>query len=137
MLVKRPLVVSSPQSISHIQTDEYEAPVIVWIHGGGYVVGSKSTQGSSGDPTGLLKAAQQNNGKGAVFVSLNYRLGAFVSLLLTIDRAKNYIDQSRVSWQVLPTCQEKQLRILVYLINDLHLNGSKTTSRSSEVIPSK
>ncbi|KAH7383656.1 Alpha/Beta hydrolase protein [Cadophora sp. MPI-SDFR-AT-0126] len=53
------------------------APVIVWIHGGGYVSGSKSTRGSSGDPTGLLKSAQQNNGTGAVFVSLNYRLGAF------------------------------------------------------------
>lgn len=52
---------------------------MVWIHGGGYVVGSKSTQGSSGDATGLLKASQQSNGMGAVFVSLNYRLGAFVS----------------------------------------------------------
>ncbi|KAH6719250.1 Alpha/Beta hydrolase protein [Leptodontidium sp. MPI-SDFR-AT-0119] len=52
-------------------------PVMVWIHGGGYVVGSKSTQGSSGDAIGLLKAAQQSNGMGAVFVSLNYRLGAF------------------------------------------------------------
>ena len=64
---------------------------MVWIHGGGYVVGSKSTQGSSGDPTGLLKSAQQSSGTGAVFVSLNYRLGAFVSRLLTSSRARIYL----------------------------------------------
>jgi carboxylesterase type B len=42
----------------------------VWIHGGGYVAGSKT---NSGDPAGLIR--RSNNG--LVFVSINYRLGAF------------------------------------------------------------
>ncbi|PVH86075.1 alpha/beta-hydrolase [Cadophora sp. DSE1049] len=66
-----------PEKIFDARQMSGGAPVVVWIHGGGYVVGSKSTQGSSGDPTGLLRSARQNNGTGAVFVSLNYRLGAF------------------------------------------------------------
>jgi carboxylesterase family protein len=43
-------------------------PVMVWIHGGGWVVGSPAVPGTDGTPLAL---------KGAVLVSINYRLGPF------------------------------------------------------------
>ncbi|KAK4695303.1 hypothetical protein P7C71_g2425, partial [Lecanoromycetidae sp. Uapishka_2] len=49
------------------------APVLVWIYGGGYTFGEKSSYSAAG----LIHAAQVNNTDGIIFVSLNYRLGAF------------------------------------------------------------
>lgn len=49
------------------------APVLVWIYGGGYVFGEKSEY----DAAGLIKASLANSTEGLIFVSLNYRLGAF------------------------------------------------------------
>ena len=49
------------------------APVLVWIYGGGYTAGDKSAY----NPAGLIHASQVNNSQGIIFVSLNYRLGAF------------------------------------------------------------
>ncbi|KAI9817617.1 MAG: hypothetical protein M1832_004621 [Thelocarpon impressellum] len=46
------------------------APVIVWIHGGGYVFGHKTVTGS---PAGIIERSDD----GIIFVSINYRLGAF------------------------------------------------------------
>ncbi|KAF4200232.1 hypothetical protein CNMCM8927_003679 [Aspergillus lentulus] len=48
------------------------APVVVWIHGGAYTLGSKNT-----NPAGLIKASQAHNAPGIIHVSMNYRLGAF------------------------------------------------------------
>ncbi|KAF2089604.1 alpha/beta-hydrolase [Saccharata proteae CBS 121410] len=50
------------------------APVMVWIYGGGYVEGSKTT---NGDPAGLIHRSQDRGSEGIVYVALNYRLGAF------------------------------------------------------------
>lgn len=50
------------------------APVLVWIYGGGYTAGSKE---GSGDPAGLILRSQNNNSDGVIYVSMNYRLGAF------------------------------------------------------------
>ncbi|KAI9885339.1 MAG: hypothetical protein M1823_002848 [Watsoniomyces obsoletus] len=50
------------------------APVLVWIHGGGYVFGSKS---GAGNPAGLIARSQDASAQGVVYVQLNYRLGAF------------------------------------------------------------
>lgn len=55
-----------------------QAPVLVWIHGGGYAVGGKS---ENGNPAGLLARSQENGGKGVVYVSINYRLGILVRVL--------------------------------------------------------
>ena len=49
------------------------APVLVWIYGGGYTAGEKSAH----SPAGLIRASQVNKTEGIIFVSLNYRLGAF------------------------------------------------------------
>ncbi|KAH6654298.1 Alpha/Beta hydrolase protein [Truncatella angustata] len=60
----------------YVPTDIYNAglvaaaPVLVWIHGGGFAYGSKT---GSGQVAGLL--ARSNNT--AIIVSINYRLGMF------------------------------------------------------------
>ncbi|KAL1303153.1 hypothetical protein AAFC00_006582 [Neodothiora populina] len=64
------LDVMAPQSIFDNAGKSAGAPVLVWIYGGGYIGGSKISEGS---PSGLLK--RSNNG--VVYVALNYRLGAF------------------------------------------------------------
>ena len=50
----------------------YGAPVLVWIYGGGYTVGSKS---DGYNPAGLLARSEGDNAEGVIYVSLNYRLG--------------------------------------------------------------
>ncbi|KAI9671625.1 MAG: hypothetical protein M1829_004630 [Trizodia sp. TS-e1964] len=51
------------------------APVIVWIHGGGFAYGHKAL----GSPVGLFNASTFNTrpGDGVIFVGINYRLGAY------------------------------------------------------------
>lgn len=49
--------------------------VLVFLHGGGYVQGSKTAYGPG---VGLLEAAEEN-GHDLIYVSINYRLGLFVS----------------------------------------------------------
>jgi len=44
------------------------------IYGGGYTAGDKS---GSGNPAGLLARSENNNASGVIYVSMNYRLGAF------------------------------------------------------------
>ncbi|KAI1137699.1 alpha/beta-hydrolase [Hypoxylon sp. FL0543] len=51
-----------------------KAPVLVWIHGGGFTFGSKTLYGS---PASLIARSQRNGGDGIIFVSINYRLGMF------------------------------------------------------------
>ncbi|KAF4966556.1 hypothetical protein FSARC_5798 [Fusarium sarcochroum] len=54
-----------------------DAPVLVFIHGGGWILGSKNGYPSMGfEPDGLLKHAKSFDEDGIIFVSLNYRLGA-------------------------------------------------------------
>ncbi|KAI9824842.1 MAG: hypothetical protein M1819_000794 [Sarea resinae] len=49
------------------------APVIAWIFGGGYVANDKLTT----LPGGLMNISESTGSEGAIFVALNYRLGAF------------------------------------------------------------
>ena len=48
------------------------APVIVYMHGGGFTLSSK--QGLI--PSGLIHRSVELNGEGVIFVAMNYRLGA-------------------------------------------------------------
>ncbi|KAK3677426.1 hypothetical protein LTR78_002964 [Recurvomyces mirabilis] len=63
-----------PEKIFNNRNNGYGAPVLVWIYGGGYTAGSKS---DSGNPAGLLARSENNGASGVIYVSLNYRLGAF------------------------------------------------------------
>ncbi|EQB56328.1 hypothetical protein CGLO_03680 [Colletotrichum gloeosporioides Cg-14] len=68
------LDVMAPKAVFDNAGRGYGAPVLVWIYGGGYAVGSKT---SGYDPTNLLRRSQTNSSEGIVFVAFNYRLGAF------------------------------------------------------------
>ncbi|GAM87510.1 hypothetical protein ANO11243_055360 [Dothideomycetidae sp. 11243] len=63
-----------PQSIWNRRNSGNPSPVLVWIYGGGYTFGSKT---SSGSPAGLLTRSQNNSQPGVIYVAMNYRLGAF------------------------------------------------------------
>lgn len=59
------------------------APVLVWIYGGGYTMGEKS----SSDASGLIKRSFDDDREGIVYVALNYRVSLtekFARGLLTI-----------------------------------------------------
>ena len=71
------LDVMVPQA--YISKPSAQAPVMVWIYGGGYVAGTKSS--AVGD---LIGASQKAEKDGIIFVSINYRLGLFVSHILVL-----------------------------------------------------
>ncbi|KAL2880077.1 hypothetical protein SGCOL_004460 [Colletotrichum sp. CLE4] len=52
----------------------YAAPVIVWLHGGSYVLGHKNF---AAHPAGLIAKAQEDGSDGVIHVALHYRLGLF------------------------------------------------------------
>lgn len=54
--------------------------VLVWIHGGGFDLGWKD---ESGRGYGLVTRSRKL-GRGVILVSINYRLGIFVSLALAL-----------------------------------------------------
>lgn len=65
------LDIAVPQKIFDNRGNGSGAPVLVWIHGGGYTGGDKSNNGS---PAGLIARSQLNSDDGLVFVSINYRV---------------------------------------------------------------
>lgn len=50
------------------------APVLIWVHGGGFVSGSKN---SAGNPAGIISRSTLDDSEGIIFVAINYRLGLF------------------------------------------------------------
>ena len=54
-----------------------KAPVLVWIHGGGFDLGWKD---ASGRGEGLVLRSPRNGTRGIILVSINYRLGLFVGV---------------------------------------------------------
>ena len=57
-----------------IYASNKSAPVLVWVYGGGYVYGDKT---STGNPATLIAQSQVDEGEGVVYVAMNYRLGLF------------------------------------------------------------
>lgn len=71
------------------------APVLVWIHGGGFATGSKANQGN---PAQLIARSAQDGLSGMVFVEINYRLGMFGfppkgPLDINVDPNAGFFDQ--------------------------------------------
>jgi carboxylesterase type B len=46
-------------------------PVIIWVHGGGFTLGSKY---AAGNPTGLLDQSLDTESRGQIWVGINYRV---------------------------------------------------------------
>ncbi|RAL65860.1 hypothetical protein DID88_005523 [Monilinia fructigena] len=65
---------NSTETVTRNAGNKAGAPVLVWIHGGGYVYGSKT---SSGNPASLVAASLENEKEGMIYVAMNYRLGLF------------------------------------------------------------
>jgi carboxylesterase type B len=51
---------------------------MVWIHGGGYTLGSKTLYSPSA--AGLIKASHTHGKGGVIWIAMNYRLGIFVGI---------------------------------------------------------
>lgn len=108
-----------------------KAPVVVWIYGGGFVLGGKT---QNGDGSGLIaESTNDPRDEGVIFVAFNYRVRT-VPLCL---RFGTDMDNSLVpmagsagatfrSKVVLPT--------LAFSINALPSNGSSRTFESLVVI---
>ncbi|KAF8854312.1 alpha/beta-hydrolase [Acephala macrosclerotiorum] len=63
-----------PKAIYDNRASGSGAPVVIWIHGGGYTLGWKTQYGSG---VGLLTASQAHGKTGVIYVAINYRLGLF------------------------------------------------------------
>lgn len=68
--------------------------VLVFLHGGGYVQGSKTAYGPG---VGLLEAAEEN-GQSLIYVSINYRLGLFVRGCLYFLCVIKVADDTEQGW---------------------------------------
>ncbi|UKZ76636.1 hypothetical protein TrVFT333_004343 [Trichoderma virens FT-333] len=66
-----------PRAVFDRRTTTKKAPVLVWMHGGGYIFGYKNDIVDATDPAGLINASRSDGSDGFIYVSLNYRLGAF------------------------------------------------------------
>lgn len=64
-----------PTSVYHNRNHGPGAPVLVWIHSGGYVMGYKDQFGNG---LGLVTRSRQYGRDGIIYVAINYRLGLFV-----------------------------------------------------------
>lgn len=108
-----------------------KAPVIVWIYGGGFVLGGKT---QNGDGSGLI--AKSTNGpqdEGVIFVAFNYRVRTGFHIL------KSYADNNNslapLAGLVGATFRSKEvLPMLASSINALLLNGCSRTFASLAVI---
>ena len=87
------------------------APVVVWIHSGGYVMGYKDQFGHG---LGLVTRSQQEEYPGVIFVAINYRLGLFVG----INPSLAYIEVNMYQRAGSPeqAMRIMRLKILAYLI---------------------
>ena len=69
-----------PQQIFAKKSSPAGAPVMVWIYGGGFTLGDKSSGLSSGNPATLVSRSLENGQEGVIFLAMNYRLGLFVCI---------------------------------------------------------
>ncbi|GME64871.1 carboxylesterase family protein [Neofusicoccum parvum] len=99
-----------PQSIFRRADQGNGAPVLVWIHGGGYALGSKTNEAN---PRGLLERSTNNDSDGFVYVAINYRLGAFGFLPLPLQQEEGKMNAGFYD----------QRMALEWVQNNIHLFG--------------
>ncbi|KAL2062254.1 hypothetical protein VTL71DRAFT_6520 [Oculimacula yallundae] len=98
-----------------IYTNNKSAPVLVWVYGGGYVYGDKS---SVGNPATLIAQSQVDQGEGVVFVAMNYRVGLFGWL-----SGSTFLEQGGVSNAAL----HDQRLAFEWIQKNIHLFGGDPT----------
>jgi hypothetical protein len=114
---------------------------MVWIHGGGYTLGSKTLYSPSA--AGLIKASQSNGKEGVIWLAMNYRLGIFVCTS-TLSKMSMWPDFHIFELklltllisgfsQVLPF-KRMELPMLVFTIRDSLLSGFNKISTNLAVI---
>jgi hypothetical protein len=71
---------------------------MVWIHGGGYTLGSKLEFSPSA--AGLILESQRDGSEGIIWVGINYRLGIFVSssVVQAMPEVHRLMNQSGLSF---------------------------------------
>ncbi|KAJ2997957.1 hypothetical protein NUW58_g488 [Xylaria curta] len=78
------LDINVPQTVFKfgVIDESKKLPVLVWIHGGGFAVGSKNDV----NPAGLMAAGRRDGRAGFVYVGINYRLLALTWVNKNIHR---------------------------------------------------
>ncbi len=116
---------------SQSNTSTKGAPVLVWIHGGGYTSGEKTGYGLY-NPAGLIKASQIDGSDGVVYVALNYRVRA--ALKLCNHQLTTSSLEHSVGWrgQLFNLTARRTRRSMT---KGWRFNGCKATSTFLVVIP--
>ena len=102
------------------------APVLVWIHGGGYTFGEK-TGGGQYNPAGLIKTRQSSNSTGLVYVAINYRVSLHLSSILWC-RWHALFSLVHLDGFRAPICKLMVLPMPASTISNLLYAGSKSIS---------
>lgn len=73
-----------PRKVFERRNQKRGAPVLIWIHGGGYTASHKA---GSGNPAGLVTRSQilDRSFYGVVYVAINYRVCYRIEFRLIID----------------------------------------------------
>ena len=92
---------------------------MVWIHGGGYTLGSKIEYSPSA--AGMILESQDDGSAGIVWVGINYRLGVFVSsrVIFAVDITNSDCVFTRDSYPDLPSMAKAALATLVSMTSAL------------------
>lgn len=93
-----------PRKILEGRNNGSAAPVLIWIHGGGYTRGSKNSEGQ--DPAGLIARSQNDSAEGLIYVSMNYRAWHFRTLHLTRATFSDFAQLGAYGWLGGPTLLE-------------------------------
>lgn len=113
------------------------APVLVWIHGGGYTAGEKTDSGLY-NPAGLIKTSQSSNSTGLVYVAINYRVrGLNLNSILLMSLTCPLSSLAHLDGFRAPICKLMVLLMPVSTISNLLYAGSKSTSSISAVTRTK